>query len=290
MKSFFSLMSKGVINIRLLLILTWRMMRNILGDSLWWGFHEFPGQRSGFPTEPNLLILLVLAEMNARSMLPQEPASYFLTASLISLQLIFHFIARLGKTESRSKNTSSILYQLCFFSPDHLGTVWGPQVCVCPHSSCVSAFRSWRSTHMLLITRVTVILSLSRVWLLATPWTVACQAPLSMGFSTKEYWEWAATSFSRGSFQPRDQTCISCIAGDSLPPSRQGSPSTWVHACVCTRSCMCVGACVFCTCVIISECEDLHLKTVPVPACSCSVGTCVWVLCCKHSSVLYLCL
>ena len=30
--------------------------------------------------------------------------------------------------------------------------------------------------------------SLSRVWLFATPWTVACQAPLSMGFSRQEYW------------------------------------------------------------------------------------------------------
>ena len=30
--------------------------------------------------------------------------------------------------------------------------------------------------------------SLSRVWLLATPWTVAYQAPLSMGFSRQEYW------------------------------------------------------------------------------------------------------
>ena len=29
---------------------------------------------------------------------------------------------------------------------------------------------------------------LSRVWLLATPWTVAYQAPLSMGFSRQEYW------------------------------------------------------------------------------------------------------
>ena len=26
------------------------------------------------------------------------------------------------------------------------------------------------------------------VWLFATPWTVACQAPLSMGFSKQEYW------------------------------------------------------------------------------------------------------
>jgi len=29
---------------------------------------------------------------------------------------------------------------------------------------------------------------LSRVWLLATPWTAAHQAPLSMGFSRQEYW------------------------------------------------------------------------------------------------------
>ena len=28
----------------------------------------------------------------------------------------------------------------------------------------------------------------SRVWLFATLWTVACQAPLSMGFSRQEYW------------------------------------------------------------------------------------------------------
>ena len=30
--------------------------------------------------------------------------------------------------------------------------------------------------------------SLSRFWLLATPWTAAHQAPLSMGFSRQEYW------------------------------------------------------------------------------------------------------
>ena len=30
--------------------------------------------------------------------------------------------------------------------------------------------------------------SLSRVQLFATPWTVACQAPLSMEFSRQEYW------------------------------------------------------------------------------------------------------
>ena len=30
--------------------------------------------------------------------------------------------------------------------------------------------------------------SLSHAWLLATPWTAANQAPLSMGFSRQEYW------------------------------------------------------------------------------------------------------
>ena len=37
--------------------------------------------------------------------------------------------------------------------------------------------------------------SLSRVRLLATPWTAAYQAPPSMGFSRQEYW-WGATAFS----------------------------------------------------------------------------------------------
>ena len=35
---------------------------------------------------------------------------------------------------------------------------------------------------------IVVIQSLSHVPFLATLWTVACQAPLSMGFSRQEYW------------------------------------------------------------------------------------------------------
>ena len=33
-----------------------------------------------------------------------------------------------------------------------------------------------------------VCVSFSFVWLFATPWTVPCQAPQSMGFSRQEYW------------------------------------------------------------------------------------------------------
>ena len=34
--------------------------------------------------------------------------------------------------------------------------------------------------------------SLSRIQLFATPWTVAYQAPLSIGFSRQEYWQGAS--------------------------------------------------------------------------------------------------
>ena len=36
--------------------------------------------------------------------------------------------------------------------------------------------------------------------------------------------EWVAISFSRGSSQPRDQTCASCLAGIFFTLSQQGSP------------------------------------------------------------------
>ena len=38
--------------------------------------------------------------------------------------------------------------------------------------------------------------SLSRMQLLATPWTAAHQAPPSIGFSRQEYWSGVAIAFS----------------------------------------------------------------------------------------------
>ena len=37
---------------------------------------------------------------------------------------------------------------------------------------------------------VCILSHFSRVWLSATPWTVARQAPLFMGFPRQEYWSW----------------------------------------------------------------------------------------------------
>ena len=55
----------------------------------------------------------------------------------------------------------------------------------------------WLSTHALLL----LLSRFSRVRLFATPWTVACQAPQSMGFSRQEYWSGWPFSSSSGIFQ-----------------------------------------------------------------------------------------
>ena len=47
----------------------------------------------------------------------------------------------------------------------------------------------------------------SRVGLFVTLRTVACQAPLSMGFFILE---WVAVPSSKGSFRPKNQNCVSC--------------------------------------------------------------------------------
>ena len=53
----------------------------------------------------------------------------------------------------------------------------------------------------------------SHAWLCATPWTAACQAPLSMGILQARTLEWVAILSSRGSSQPKDRTQVSLIAG-----------------------------------------------------------------------------
>ena len=52
----------------------------------------------------------------------------------------------------------------------------------------------------------------SCVQLCVTPWTVARQAPLSMGIFQARILKWVAMPSSRGSSQPRDQTCVSCVS------------------------------------------------------------------------------
>ena len=84
---------------------------------------------------------------------------------------------------------------------------------------------SWTACAVLCL----VAQSCSRDWLFATLWTVARQAPLSMGFSRQEYWNWVTTLSSRVSSQPRDWTQVSrvsCVTGitDSLHAEPLGKP------------------------------------------------------------------
>ena len=53
----------------------------------------------------------------------------------------------------------------------------------------------------------------NHVQVFVTLWTVAYQAPQSMGILQARILEWVAISFSRGSSQPRDRTRVSHVAG-----------------------------------------------------------------------------
>ena len=64
-----------------------------------------------------------------------------------------------------------------------------------------------------LLHKVSKCLLLSHVQLFATLWTVAHQAPLSMGILQARILKWVAMPSSRGSSQPRDWTQVSHIAG-----------------------------------------------------------------------------
>ena len=71
---------------------------------------------------------------------------------------------------------------------------------------------------------------LSRVRLFVTLWTVAHQAPLSMGFSRQEYWSGlpfpSPGDLPDAGIKPRSPT----LQADSLPAEPQEKPSYGVDA------------------------------------------------------------
>ena len=62
---------------------------------------------------------------------------------------------------------------------------------------------------------------------LVTPWTVACQAPLSMGFSRQEYWSGLPFLFPRNLPNPGIEPRSPALQEDSLPTELQGK-----HVCI----------------------------------------------------------
>ena len=66
--------------------------------------------------------------------------------------------------------------------------------------------------------------SLSHVRLFATSWTVAHQAPPSMGFSRQEYWSGLPFPSPGESSRPRDGTQVSRMQADALTSELPGKP------------------------------------------------------------------
>ena len=52
---------------------------------------------------------------------------------------------------------------------------------------------------------------------LVTPWTIACQAPLSMGFSRQEYWSGSPFPSPGDLANPGIEPRSSALQADSLP-------------------------------------------------------------------------
>ena len=78
---------------------------------------------------------------------------------------------------------------------------------------CVSLYKK---KPLLLVAKVKVK-SLSRVRLFATPWTVAYQAPQSMGFSRQEYWSGLPFPSPGDLLDPGIESWSPTLQADALP-------------------------------------------------------------------------
>ena len=69
--------------------------------------------------------------------------------------------------------------------------------------------------------------SLSHVWLFATPWTVAYQAPPSMGFSRQEYWSGLPFPSPGDLPEPGIEPGSAALQADALHSEPPGKPAEW---------------------------------------------------------------
>ena len=69
---------------------------------------------------------------------------------------------------------------------------------------------------------------LSHVLLFATLWTVACQAPLSMGFSRQEYWSGLPFPSPGDLPDPGIETGSPALEADALNSEPPGKPQLYV--------------------------------------------------------------
>ena len=93
--------------------------------------------------------------------------------------------------------------------------------------SCMDGFPPL-DTSRAIMAAVSEVKLLNHVRLFATPWTVACQAPLSMGFSRQEYWSGlpfpSPEDLSDSGIEPRSPS----LQADALPSEPPGK-ITWLQ-------------------------------------------------------------
>ena len=94
----------------------------------------------------------------------------------IGWQILYHWVTRGEPPQVSILYIASIVYvSILIFQFIPPLPVWYPYIC----SLCLCLFLLWNDI---------VLSHFSRVWLSATLRTMACQAPLSVGFSRQEYW------------------------------------------------------------------------------------------------------
>ena len=97
-----------------------------------------------------------------------------------------------------------------FFSLQPLPFIWISQILT--YYICFVFSGGWWISHF------------SPVQLFATPWTVACQASLSMGFSRQEYWSGLPFPPPGDVPDPGTELRSPALQADSFPTELQGKP------------------------------------------------------------------
>ena len=97
---------------------------------------------------------------------------------------------------------------LWFYTVDFTSVVPRPAASALPGNLC----KKYRFLYPTPDLGVCMLSCFSPVQLFVTLWSIACQAPLSMGFSRQEYWSGIAMPSSGGSSRPRDGTRVSYVS------------------------------------------------------------------------------
>ena len=146
---------------------------------------------------PVVAVLLWLRLFILELFLHQSLVAYWAPTDLGSLSLVSYLFAFSHSSwDSQGKNTEVVCHSLLLPAAKSLQscpTLCDPTDCSLPgfsvHGILQARTLEWVAISFSNAWKWKVkVKSLSHVWLLATPWTTAHQAPPSMGFSGQQYW------------------------------------------------------------------------------------------------------